>query len=58
MGNQSKQASQPTVVVIQQPASDASAQQQYLAQEIEQERAKARALEEELKRLKENNETE
>jgi hypothetical protein len=58
MGNQSKQASQPTVVVIQQPVSDTTAQQQYLAQEIERERAKARDLEEEIKRLKANTETE
>jgi hypothetical protein len=39
--NQPDQATQPTVVVVQQPNVDATAQQQYLEQEIERERQAA-----------------
>lgn len=51
MGDQPQQTTQPTVVVVQQPADD-TADQNQLALEIERERAKRLALELELERIK------
>lgn len=51
--NQPKQGAETTVVYIQQPTDDDStARQKYLEEEIERERAKARALEAEIERLR------
>ncbi len=47
-----QQTTQPTVVYVQQPTEDTTAQQEALELEIERERAKARALELELERLR------
>ena len=52
MASQPRQDTQSAVVVVQQPVDDATTQQRYLELEIERERARVRALEEEIARLK------